>query len=159
MSCKHSELPLLLEHLIVREVHLACTVLLFLFKFTQKLGSVRGYQRARAILHVILPLTRVPLSLTIEVVSLAMSLPLFPITHIQVPIVKVALALTLSQVVLPAPNVLVVAPLLLVCADVNTKTVSHVASNYLPFILVTVMVVDHCHSCLVVVIHHFSTSE
>ena len=66
------------------------------------------------ILCIVLPLSIIPFSLPVEMVSLSMAFALLPLPYIQISRVKEALALAISQVVLPVAQVLVVAALLLV---------------------------------------------
>ena len=85
-------------------------------------------QSTFSILHVVLPLTLVPILLPIEELAGTMAFVTFPLTNVQVLIVIVAMASTLSQALLPVAMVLVIGPLLLVRTVEDAISISDVSS-------------------------------
>ena len=78
-----------------------------------------------------------------------MSFSVKPLAHVQVSIVEKALALAFSEVVSPQTVVLIIAPLLFVCTEVNTLAITFVVPD-VAFVPITVVVVQDGTSLLLI---------
>ena len=137
-----AELPILLEYLAVVAVHFSFAMLLLLLESPYEFRSIIGDQSPLAISHVPSPLSIIPVSFAIEVLTLAMALAMQPLAHIEIAVVEEAPALAFPEVVSPQTVVLVIAPLLLVSTEVNPLPISLVVP-YMAFVPITVVIVQN----------------
>ena len=117
-------------------------MLLVLVKLTRVNRVIRRSQSAFPILHVVLPLSFVPILPSREYLPKPMPLVSFPLANVQILIVIVAMALPLSQIVLPLTMVLKVRPLLLICAVKHAISVPDIPAvdENLPLVMIAVSV-------------------